>query len=355
MVSVVIPTFNGSKYIWRAIESVLNQTFTDYEIVISDNCSTDNTRDIVLKYAEKYGGKINYHRNERNIGYTANVRKLIYELSRGQYIAILCDDDYYCDRNALSYYVRVLEDNPAIGFAFANSKMAVEHHMYDFELCSDEGGECSEPLYVVEDGKQFFLNFGEYILNGYPLLSTLFIRRDIAEKAQIFVEDTFKYCPDLIAVQKMLLVTSVARINKTLVTYSWRPNNLSHHFGINEMLSEEIQAVNYMVNIARQAGVTVDELRRWSKKEKDRHASGKVYHVYWEVELGFTERNFSRRAMKKLLIDIMNNSFTTILKPKVFLRIILAIVAGDKGIRLAMNMWRNLKNTSFRIAKLLKS
>lgn len=301
LVSVVIPTYNGSKYIWRAIESVLMQNFPDYEIVISDNCSTDNTREIVLDYIKKYGVKIKYYRNNENIGYPANLRKLIYELSQGEYIAILCDDDYYCDRNALSYCVDVLEKNSNVGFVFSKFDIKTEESEFTMELC-DKSKNKIEALYDIEKGENFFLNFGEYINKGYPLLSTLFIRRSIAEESKIFTEDNFKYCPDLIAVQKMLLITDAARINRKLVVYSWRPSNLSHQFKINEMFREEIRSVDYVYSFAKEKGIQIDKLNNWRKKEKDRHASGKVYHVFSELERGYLDISNSRKIMKTLFL-----------------------------------------------------
>ena len=87
--SVCIPTYNTASYIGEAIQSVLDQTFTDYEIVISDNCSTDNTEEVVNSFNTD---KIVYFKNPENIGLYPNVT-LTAKRAKGKYIQVLCADD----------------------------------------------------------------------------------------------------------------------------------------------------------------------------------------------------------------------------------------------------------------------
>ena len=66
-VSVCIPVYNRPDYVAEAIESVLQQTFTNFELIVTDNCSTDNTPQIVQSYVQK-DKRIIYHENEYNLG-----------------------------------------------------------------------------------------------------------------------------------------------------------------------------------------------------------------------------------------------------------------------------------------------
>lgn len=92
-VSVIIPTYNRAKYLPEAIDSVLNQTYQDFEIIIVDDGSTDNTEDIVCQYVEGAPERIRYlHQN--NKGVSAATNNGIIE-SKGEYICFLDDDDYY--------------------------------------------------------------------------------------------------------------------------------------------------------------------------------------------------------------------------------------------------------------------
>ena len=88
-ISVCIPVYNCEKYIAAAIDSVLSQTFHDYELIILDNCSTDGTLGVIRRYSDK---RIRVIVNETNMGAAGNWNKALDE-ARGEYIKILCADD----------------------------------------------------------------------------------------------------------------------------------------------------------------------------------------------------------------------------------------------------------------------
>lgn len=91
LVSVGLPVFNGENYLSFAIDSILNQTLRDFELVICDNASTDKTEEIVRAYAAR-DPRIKYHRNPTNIGGARN-HNLVIELATGKYIKLAAHDD----------------------------------------------------------------------------------------------------------------------------------------------------------------------------------------------------------------------------------------------------------------------
>lgn len=95
-VSVLIPLYNRKHYIATCIDSALNQTFQDFEIIVRDNCSTDGSFDFVKeKYSKQISeGKIKLFQNEKNLGEFPNTNKLILE-AEGKYFTILHSDDLY--------------------------------------------------------------------------------------------------------------------------------------------------------------------------------------------------------------------------------------------------------------------
>lgn len=110
-ISVVTSVFNGEAYIGETIKSVRNQTFTDWEYIIIDNCSDDWTAGIVQKYAER-DRRIRFIRNDKNLGISPNLNKGI-ELAKGRYIARLDHDDLcYPERFETQY--RYMETHPEI-------------------------------------------------------------------------------------------------------------------------------------------------------------------------------------------------------------------------------------------------
>jgi glycosyltransferase involved in cell wall biosynthesis len=90
-ISVVIPAYNAEIYLSESIESILNQSFSDFELVIIDDCSVDNSWEIINKYALQ-DSRVKIHRNQRNLGIAGNRNKGI-ELSCGDYLAWQDADD----------------------------------------------------------------------------------------------------------------------------------------------------------------------------------------------------------------------------------------------------------------------
>ena len=112
-VNIGMPVFNGEKYIRNAIDSIINQTFPDFELIISDNASTDQTPQICIDYASK-DSRIHYYRNERNIGGPKNYNR-VFELSSGEYFKWAAYDDVLAPE-FLRKCVSVLDkDNSIVG------------------------------------------------------------------------------------------------------------------------------------------------------------------------------------------------------------------------------------------------
>lgn len=108
-VSVIIPTYNYAQYIKQAIDSVLSQTFRDLEIIVVDDGSTDNTREIL----QGYGDKIKYFYQE-NKG-ISKARNLAISKATGEYIALLDADDVWLPIK-LERQLDIIENNPDLGF-----------------------------------------------------------------------------------------------------------------------------------------------------------------------------------------------------------------------------------------------
>ncbi|AFY48356.1 glycosyl transferase [Nostoc sp. PCC 7524] len=109
-ITVIMPVFNGEKYIQTAIDSILNQTFTDFELIVIDDCSCDKSLEIIKSYNDN---RIKLLENNTNLGVTKTKNKGI-EKSLGEYIAFLdCDDYAYPSR--LAEQLEFMESNPDFG------------------------------------------------------------------------------------------------------------------------------------------------------------------------------------------------------------------------------------------------
>ena len=92
-VSVIIPMYNAENFIAEGLESLLAQTFSDFEVIVVDDCSTDNSRAVVESYLEKFDGRLKIFSTEKNSGSGALPRNMGMNFSHGKYIFFMDDDD----------------------------------------------------------------------------------------------------------------------------------------------------------------------------------------------------------------------------------------------------------------------
>lgn len=113
-VSVIVLTYNHEKYIGQALDSILMQKVDfQYEILVSDDASTDGTSKIVEKYKERYPGIIRYLRQNHNVGASRNAYEAM-QSAHGRYLATCEGDDYWTDAVKLQIQVDYLEKNPGL-------------------------------------------------------------------------------------------------------------------------------------------------------------------------------------------------------------------------------------------------
>lgn len=105
--SIIIPTYNRSSYLKKAILSVLRQKGVSFEIIVGDNFSTDETEKVVIEFRSK---KIKYFKNEKNLGFAGNIRNC-FKRAKGKYIFTLGDDDLILDAGTLLEILKTMKRN----------------------------------------------------------------------------------------------------------------------------------------------------------------------------------------------------------------------------------------------------
>lgn len=130
-VSIVTITYNSSRFVRQAIESVLAQSFTDFEYLISDDCSTDNTWEIIQEYKDS---RIRAWRNETNLGEYPNRNKTLNE-AKGEYIIWIDGDDIFYP-HGLEFMVRMLDAFPKSAMACARPYWP--NMVYPYELTPEQ-------------------------------------------------------------------------------------------------------------------------------------------------------------------------------------------------------------------------
>jgi glycosyltransferase involved in cell wall biosynthesis len=160
-VSLGLPVYNGENYLREAIESLLAQTYRDFELIICDNASTDSTEAICRGYAEREP-RIRYHRNEKNVGAAENFN-LSFRLSSGPYFKWAAHDDL-CLPQFLEEAVRVLDGDESVVLCYSRSGLIDRENklleVYDAKLQVDTDDPCQRLRSVLLHGQRCYEVFG---------------------------------------------------------------------------------------------------------------------------------------------------------------------------------------------------
>lgn len=184
LVSICIPVYNGEAYIRQAIESALAQTYTNFELIISDNVSTDKTLEIVGSISDD---RIKISKNKTNLGLVGNFNACVHK-AQGKYVKILCCDDVlYPD--AIKAEVEAFEEHDNVTVVTgcstiinANGKVVMVRQLYKQDKLLDGKSFARRTLIA---GRNYF---GETTI-------TMF-RRDLAAKKDIFNDTSVYFCFD---------------------------------------------------------------------------------------------------------------------------------------------------------------
>ena len=117
LISVVMPVFNGERFLPEVLDSILAQSFSDFELRIADNASTDATAAICLKYAA-IDSRIIYHRQAENLGMFAN-SEWLYSRAKGEFLMHIGDDDVY-ESNCFALYVERIRDRKDVILVYSD-------------------------------------------------------------------------------------------------------------------------------------------------------------------------------------------------------------------------------------------
>ena len=179
-VSILIPTFNRADYLKMAIDSAVNQTYPNVEILVLDDCSTDDTVSLLKAYSNIKN--VTFIRNERNIGFIKNWNKAV-SLSSGEYIKIMGDDDIL-ENNCIAEQVKILNECPDVGVVCCNYHIIdengnIKNNNNPYRLFNKD---------TKENGEEFIKNYlcGKRPV-GWP--TSILFRKEDFEKAGIFDAD----------------------------------------------------------------------------------------------------------------------------------------------------------------------
>lgn len=202
LVSIVLPVYNGEKYLALAIESILAQTYSNFELILVNDCSTDSTEEIIKEYASK-DERIVYLKNERNLKLPASLNRG-FSAAKGRYFTWTSDDNLYMP-TAIERMAQFLDQHPEAALVYCD---------YD-EV--DEDGALIRQRVVEEPDKILYRN----------VVGACFLyRREAAEVAGAY--DTSRFLvEDYEYWLRIYLSFSIAALHECFYQYRWHKGSLT--------------------------------------------------------------------------------------------------------------------------------
>jgi glycosyltransferase involved in cell wall biosynthesis len=236
-VSVVVPNYNHARFLRRRIESVLGQSLQDFEVILLDDCSTDDSQSILSKYADDPRVRIDF--NEKNSGTPFKQWNKGVRLARGEYVWIAESDDY-ADERLLERLVATLEAEPEVVFAYCRSWRVTADGRLD--------GFADDSYMVDVDAKKWTM---DYFVDGRDECRNYFVVHNIVPNASAVLfrktvydrvggaDETLRMCADWKLWVAMALTGRVAYLSEPLNYYRFHDESVRGKDKCLEVAAEE--------------------------------------------------------------------------------------------------------------------
>lgn len=273
-VSACIITYNHENYIRECLEGAINQIIDyDYEIVISDDKSSDNTLQICLEYASKYPNLIRILPSESNLGMIGNWIKSISNC-KGEYIALCEGDDYWTDPYKLQKQVDFLEANPDYGVVFTNAKIFDQNKVK-----------------IISITNHSFSSFDDYLLGGGAISCTSMFRKDLLKG----IDSTLEYLKEypMVDLNLWLWISSKSKIKvlKDITSvYRVSDNTASNHNDFEKRLKF----------IEASCKVRLFFAQNYNRHELIPHITSKHWLHVRDLSIKYQDKCLFKQSMKEL-------------------------------------------------------
>lgn len=272
-VTVCLPTYNSGEFLPQAIDSILEQTFTDFELIISDDCSTDRTPEIIQSYLS-LDQRIKYFRNRENLGLFPNWNQCL-EYASGEYITIFAQDDVMFPQN-LEVKVKIMDKYPNVGLV-ASSIMVVDAN--------------NKPLHWdwANYAEDKLVNGREWVMNNLGEANPIccpfvLIRRQAIEKFGGNFNSNYAYAADLELWLRIGLVADLYFVKEKLGYYRWHQGNKTHSFDDFYQVKEHLQICSDLID---RLDFSKSELNNLESETLSRTVKWvSYYRIYGHLEKG---------------------------------------------------------------------
>lgn len=210
MVSIIVPAYNAEKYIMQCIDSILNQSYHNIEIIVVLDESTDKTRDVIMHYNDRVRIINQQKKTSPSIARNRGISE-----AKGDYIAF-CDSDDIFDVDKIELQVGFLEENPSVGLTYT-----------DFILIDSTGNRTRQ---VVSPE----WNFNLWIFRQFVAFSSVLMRRELISKLMVtdgyYFDESYPAFEDFDFLLRITRESKFSRVPGFLVCYRNSPKSLGKRY-----------------------------------------------------------------------------------------------------------------------------
>jgi glycosyltransferase involved in cell wall biosynthesis len=263
-VSVIIPNYNHARFLRKRIDSVLRQTLPDFELILLDDCSTDDSCSILYSYANDCRVRIEI--NSSNSGNTFHQWNKGVRLARGKYIWIAESDDY-ADERMLQCLMAVLEGDPNVAFAYCRSWCVsaddrlegfldrylpyIDSHRWTTDFLADGQEECRN--YFVQT-------------NPVPNASAVVFRKDLYERVG-GADESLRLCGDWKLWAALALAGQVAYLGEPLNYFRFHDASVRNKSKeVKQDLVEHLRVVGWILDNAPPTEAMLTKVCEWKSE-----------------------------------------------------------------------------------------
>jgi glycosyltransferase involved in cell wall biosynthesis len=232
-ISVCVPTFNRAPLLRGCLDSLIAQTFRDIEILVSDNCSPDDTEAVVKSLTDP---RIRYIRNSENIGFVRNINSIVSQAT-GDYVVVAHDDDVYLPE-FLRREADLLDEHPSVGMV----------HCAAMLMAADGALTRVIRAYAVTGRRSGAGEFERFLEGHNVVCSTVMVRRSVYEQVGLFEP---KYlCTDFQMWLRLALHADIGYVAEPLVHVRVHPDTVTNWLTPERWYDEFIAIVNEQMDAA---------------------------------------------------------------------------------------------------------
>ena len=284
LISVLLPVYNGEKFLKEAIDSVLGQSFASFELVIIDDGSTDDSCNIILSY---HDARIRFLQNGQNIGLIKTLNKGIIE-SKGKYIARMDADDI-CREDRFVKQVEFLEQHPSYGIvgswcSIINSSKKIEYH-------------------TSHESLQFaLLNYCCFV---HP---SVMLRKSVLTENQLSFDSHFVHSEDYELWTRLLTQTKAANLPEYLLSYREHEHQISSIYREEQLAMTSDVIRNYLKRLDSEIPDRFIQLFT-IEKLKVQHTGTRLIHLNGFYLYCLEKNIFDEKVLNQNLIALFKETF----------------------------------------------